>query len=328
MFFENKKDFALNLIQKGILFKPEKCPLCGNRKISINKYSRGKTTNICFKCMSYKCKKTISIRYKSFFDYFNKIPIEDCMEVIKCFIIFNFNVKKAHNYLTGEKQIKISDLQIRNIYTKLREIIYYYYLLEYEIEDFALENQNHHFSLDESLFCHDINGKQIWVLGMTENETKNFRLICSYTRDNEILKKFIYKFIPPGNHIISDGWNGYSFLDEPGSGYRHSIHIHGRNDFGIGLDSTSHIESIWGNLKQEIKRVYITIRSNNFLYFLRESEFKYKYNKLKDYEKLEKFFEIYSLLIESEVEFDLLKSDIFLNNDDLNNYFGDEDENI
>ena len=106
---------------------------------------------------------------------------------------------------------------------------------------------------------------------MTENETKNFRLICSYTRDNEILKKFIYKFIPPGNHIISDGWNGYSFLDEPGSGYRHSIHIHGRNDFGIGLDSTSHIESIWGNLKQEIKRVYITIRSNNFLYFLRES---------------------------------------------------------
>lgn len=62
------------------------------------------------------------------------------------------------------------------------------------------------------------------------------------------------------------------------------------------------------------------------MYFLRESELKFKYNKLKYYQKLEKFFEIYSLLIDSEVEFDLLKSDEFLNNDDLNKYFEGEDE--
>lgn len=62
------------------------------------------------------------------------------------------------------------------------------------------------------------------------------------------------------------------------------------------------------------------------MYFLRESELKFKYNKIKYYQKLEKFFEIYSLLIDSEVEFDLLKSDEFLNNDDLNKYFEGEDE--
>lgn len=62
------------------------------------------------------------------------------------------------------------------------------------------------------------------------------------------------------------------------------------------------------------------------MYFLRESELKFKYNKLKYYQKLEKFLEIYSLLIDSEVEFDLLKSDEFLNNDDLNKYFEGEDE--
>lgn len=62
------------------------------------------------------------------------------------------------------------------------------------------------------------------------------------------------------------------------------------------------------------------------MYFLRESELKFKYNKLKYYQKLENFFEIYSLLIDSEVEFDLLKSDEFLNNDDLNKYFEGEDE--
>ena len=121
-------------------------------------------------------------KIQKFFEYFNKIKTEDCLEVIKCLIVFNFNAKKAHTYLTGEKQIKISELQIRNIYSKIREVIYYYYLLEYEVEEFGSENQNHHFSLDESIFCHDLNGKQIQVLGMTENETKNFRLICSYTR--------------------------------------------------------------------------------------------------------------------------------------------------
>ena len=95
----------------------------------------------------------------------------------------------------------------------------------------------------------------------TNNDMKNFRIICSYNRDSDILKKFISKFIPPGNHIISDGWIGYSFLNEPLSDYSHSVHIHGRNDFGFGLDSTSHIESILGILKQEIKGVYTTIRS-------------------------------------------------------------------
>ena len=135
--------------------------------------------------MSYKCKKIISIRQRSFFDYFNKIRVEDCIEVIKCLIVLNFNSKQAHKYLTAEKEIKLTEKQIRKIYNKVREIIYYYFLLEYECEEFSLENQNHHFSLDESLFCHDIKGKQIWVLGMSENETKNFRLIC-YTI--EILK--------------------------------------------------------------------------------------------------------------------------------------------
>lgn len=39
MDFENKKEYELNLMQKGILFN-------GNRKISINKYTRRKTTNM------------------------------------------------------------------------------------------------------------------------------------------------------------------------------------------------------------------------------------------------------------------------------------------
>ena len=168
-------------------------PICGKGKISINKYTKGKKANICFRCMSYKCKKMIPIRQNSFFEEFNKIRIEECLEVVKCLFALNLNAKKAFKFLNEEKFIKLSLTQIRNIYHKIRETIYYYYLLEYEIEDFGLENQNHHFSLDESMFCHDLNGRQIWVLGMIENETKSFRVVCSYNRDANVIKSFIEK---------------------------------------------------------------------------------------------------------------------------------------
>ena len=98
--------------------------------------------------------------------------------------------------------MNISQQLIRNIYNKIRETLYYYYLIEYETEIFALENAHNHYSLDESLFCHDLNSKQIWALGITENETTNFRVVVSYNRDEEILKTFITKFIPTGNIIL------------------------------------------------------------------------------------------------------------------------------
>jgi len=221
--------------------------------------------------------------------------------------------------------LNISQKLIRNIYTKIREILYYY-LIEYETEDFALENAHNHYSVDESLFCHDLNGKQIWVLDITENETKNFRVVVSYNRDEEILKTFISKFIPTGNIIISDAWSGYSFLNAANSGYIHSIHVHGHNDFGLGFDSTSHVESVWGILKHELKSLNTTIRYHIFLFFLRESEFKHKYRTLSNEKKIEKFCECYNLIKDSGCDVDSLKSDDFLNNEDLNNYFDDDDD--
>ena len=193
---ELDKEYALSLVNKGILIKHLICLNYGKNKITINKYSNLKTTNLCFRCMWYKFKKIIPIRENSFFSYFAKISINECLEVIKCFFSLNLNAKKAYTYLTQEKLLNISQQLIRNIYTKIRETLYYYYLIEYETEDCVLENAHYHYSLEESLFCHDLNGKQIWVLDITENETKNFRVVVSYNRDEEILKTFITKFKP------------------------------------------------------------------------------------------------------------------------------------
>ena len=69
-----------------------------------------------------------------------------------------------------------------------------------------------------------------------------------------------------------------------------------RHDFDFGLQSKSHVESIWAELKLAIKSVYKSIPNKNFLYFLRESEWKAKTKNLIFEEKLD-----------------------FLSNEDLNN---------
>ena len=79
----------------------------------------------------------------------------------------------------------------------------------------------------------------------------------------------------------------------PFSGYIHSKHTHNGGDFGQGYDSTSHIESIWNQLKNYIKSIYNIIPSDNFILYLKESEFRRNINNL-DYNK--KIFELFGIL--------------------------------
>lgn len=47
-------------------------------------------------------------------------------------------------------------------------------------------------------------------------------------------------------------------------------------DFGFGIQSTSHIVSIWNTIKSKIKGVYNIIPNKNIIRFIREAEFKFK----------------------------------------------------
>ena len=51
-------------------------------------------------------------------------------------------------------------------------------------------------------------------------------------------------------------------------------HIHARNAFGEGIQSTSHVESLWAQIKSEIKGTYKMVPSSNLLYFIKEAEWK------------------------------------------------------
>ena len=87
------------------------------------------------------------------------------------------------------------------------------------------------------------------VKGFNDNTTKDFHVIVTKTRDSNILEKFIRKMIHTGNNIVTDWWAGYECNEDVNSGYRRYNHIHGYNDFGKGIQSSSHIESIWSQLK-------------------------------------------------------------------------------
>ena len=93
------------------------------------------------------------------------------------------------------------------------------------------------------------------MIGAINNKTKNFGLETVFTRNSDILKKFVYKYIEKGNTIVSDGWAGYNFLNN-NQDYNHIVHIHGGGDFGFGITSTSYIEGLWINIKSKIKSIY------------------------------------------------------------------------
>lgn len=117
------------------------------------------------------------------------------------------------------------------------------------------KDKNRVFSIGEILFLTDKNGNQVWVVGAVDNITKDFRVDIAFRRNEVVLKTFITNYIEKGNKLITDGWNGYSFIDEM-NGYSREVHIHGASDFGFGINSTSHIESIQSQLKATIKQIY------------------------------------------------------------------------
>ena len=145
-------------------------------------------------------------------------------------------------------------------------------------------------------------------------QTKEFRLEANLDRNEVNLKKFIIKYIEEGNSIITDGCSGYNFLKNNPS-YYHITHIHGGGDFGLGIQSTSHIESLWAIIKSKIKSTYKVIPNSNIMKFIKEAEFKYCLKDKFYEERIVTLFESFKL-IQNVSDVDLGKNEFY------------EDENV
>ena len=116
----------------------------------------------------------------------------------------------------------------------------------YSLYPLAFKNENQYIAFEESLFTHN-QGQQQWVVGLVNTSTNAFRIELEDSRDASNLKAIINKHILNGNVIVTHQWNGYNFLNLNDSEYTHIVHNHSRGSFGMGIASTSRIESIWGN---------------------------------------------------------------------------------
>ena len=272
--------------------KIEKCRKCHKQTFSL--IEKNSIINpIIFSCNNYKCKSRHSIRYNTFFEKFPKTPISVLSNIIKWFIVDNVNARVIAENLKNKYHLETNTNQ--NIYTILnliRRYITHYYRDVYALEK-IYDGIRGKFAVDECNFTHD-NGSQVWVIRAIETRTRAIRIDIIHGRNASNIEKFIKKYIPPNSTVITDGWMGYMWMNSDNSHYHHIIHSHGAGDFGYGDESTSHIESLWANLKYYIKKMYNMIPNVNFYGFLKESEFRHNISNLNDNAKLDAIFEIFN----------------------------------
>ena len=314
-------DYAKALYSKGVLPGPIVCS-CKSKSFKIYYDKQYKTNPMSFTCANPKCRKKFPIIINSFFSKFAKQKLKLTSEIMKIFLDFDYNATKAYKYITNELNINCNKALIRKIYKEMRDTISKYLLIDYESGYLCSPNDNKYYSVDESNII-TISSTHIWLLGIIDNQNKQFRLTHTLKRDAVTLKNFIEKHVPRGNRIVTDGWSGYDFLDHPNSGYIRSKHIHGGGDFGYGIDSTSHIESIWAQIESKLKETYHSIPSKTFLSFLREIEFKLKNKHLNLEEKIINFCECYQTTLNVSEDFYINTDKEFMNN--LNLIFNESD---
>ena len=289
---EEERELWKNYYINKYIFIPKNCPQCNHPNISIVNFNS--TLNpIKGGCNNKTCKYRFYLRSYSFFKYFPKIPAQIIVNIIKQMILENKNATLIRKYLKEKyNNTKINIRIIFKIMLYIRKCIAQYLNYIYLTKEISQINGNVPYAIDESLFTHK-NNIPIWVVGIVSTTNKeNLRLHTTKIRNLNYLRTFIHKYIEPGNRIISDGWQGYQFLNNNNSGYIHISYNHGGGHWGIGELSTSHIEGIWSYLKTTIKRIYYSIPNKGFYFFLKESEFRYLYKNQNNIAKLEIFNKI------------------------------------
>ena len=260
---------------KGVLKGPPAvCPKCQRSqmwfKIDPFKIVVDDKAIDCYKyrCKDRKCNKNMSIYYDSFFHGLKK----PAHQVLACLYFFLQRFPTA-----GVADLLVSwDIEcVQRFFTKFRSIIneeisnYLLYGDGTQDYDKMIGGPGSIVQVDESAFGkrkygrgHKVNTK--WVFGGIEIEEDEdgrqrggrFFAIVVPNRNKPTLEKVIQQFIRRGTHIVSDGWGGYTGLEDlEGKEYRHTVVNHSENF--VDPDTGAHtntIEGKWNYLKRTIGR--------------------------------------------------------------------------
>ena len=218
---------AAYLNQKWYLPGPGTCK-CGGNNFKIYKDPNYKLNLFSFSCSNNKCRKKFPININSVYNKLFHHKIDYISEIIKCNICLNMKVRKAFNHLNHEKGLNITKATIRREYYELSKIISKYFKIIYQSELLGNLNANHYYSIYESLI--------IIIMAISkafryDYITKDFRVKGSFNKDTETMKAFITQKTDKGNHIVTNAWAAYNFLDNSNYSYIRYKHVHGHGNF-------------------------------------------------------------------------------------------------
>ena len=288
-YLDDKKTWDKYIIPE-FCYQPKICPTCQRKTFNIQENPKKDILNPFIMTCSYgKCRRKKNIRSYSIFGLHKNLPGSVMLKIFQLFIIIKLNASQIYEKLAVTYKKKVSYITVCKVLSNIRHIIADYLKYRYRVKQIGGDpSLKKNVAIDESLYLKDDKGNKIWIVGAVDTDTKELRMDIMSNRNSSNLKIFITNHIIPGTNIIHDGWRGYAFLNSDNSVYTNEEYNHAYGNFGQGLHSTSHIESVWNSIKSEIKFLYRIIPHSNYIYYLRESEFRYIISKLSNTGK-EKF---------------------------------------
>jgi len=94
-------------MKKDFFQGPKSC-ICGTNFFNIYSDSSYKINGCTFICGNSKCRRKYSITINSFYEKFSKQKLSLISEIIKCFIVYDYNLNNAYKYITEEKNTFVS----------------------------------------------------------------------------------------------------------------------------------------------------------------------------------------------------------------------------
>ena len=250
--------------------------------ISCNSYRvyRRNQTFHCRRCW-YKFRLTTKTALAQL-----RLPLRDWYEIINCFAL-GFSAHKYYQFLGlkhYERAFKAYQI-IRDTIVSDSEINFEKWRGTFEVDEsfYGDKFKNKRKSQRQKLRRLGLNKRgrgakytQQPVFGIYKRNGNVF-LVPVPDTEKEQLEKVIKEKIRIKSKIYSDKWRGYAGL--VGLGYVHSSIDHGKDEYVSGKVHINGIEGFWGLSKVNMG-TYKGIRKKNWLYYLKEMEFRYNYRHL------------------------------------------------
>lgn len=263
----------------------------------------------CIRCNSYKihkiekqffCKKC---RYKFSLTTNTslsklRISLREWLEIVNCFVL-GLSANKTYLFLSFNHYERVFKAYciIRETITTASEISFERWKGTFEVDEsfFGGKFKNKRKLERKKLRKLELNKRgrgakytQQPVFGIYKRNGKVF-LVPVPDTERKQLERIIKERIKIKSKVYSDKWRGYSGL--VGLGYVHSTVDHGKEEYVNGKVHVNGIEGFWGLSKVNMK-TYKGIKKKNWLYYLKEMEFRYNYRQLSHDEMVRKIINL------------------------------------